>query len=230
LTRDSNTALEIAPASPGDTKERLLDAAERRFAELGFQGTSMRAVTQLADTAVSAANYHFGSKEELLRAVIRRRVQPINEKRIKRLDEVEAAASTPDVEAVVDVFLRPLFEARAERLASAGGEFFRQIAARLYADPQQLVLSMRKELFSEVNERFLAALLRALPEAAPEAVGVGMQLMVGMMVHAISGQHGESEIDDLPGTDYEPRLARMIAFASAGIRAAAAVPEQGGAR
>ena len=48
------------PRPPADTKERLLDAAEHVFAERGFEGTSMRAVTQAAGAAVSAANYHFG--------------------------------------------------------------------------------------------------------------------------------------------------------------------------
>ena len=56
-----------------DTKERLLDAAERLFAERGFEGASLRAVTQAAGTSVSAANYHFGSKEALLGRTLLRR-------------------------------------------------------------------------------------------------------------------------------------------------------------
>ena len=75
-----------------DTKERLLDAAERLLAEHGYEGTSLRAVTQAAGTSVSAANYHFGSKEELLRATLLRRVEPMNRRRLACLDDLEHAA------------------------------------------------------------------------------------------------------------------------------------------
>jgi len=145
-----------APAS-GDTKERLLDAAERLFAEHGFQGASMRAVTQRAGTAVSAANYHFGSKEELVVAVIRRRVQPINDQRLARLDEVEAGATVPSVEAIIDAFFRPLFEARSKRVEEGHGEYFRQVAARLFADPKPLVDALRRELSPRTRPARLGA-------------------------------------------------------------------------
>ncbi len=98
-----------------DTKERLLAAAERLFAERGFEGASLRAVTQAAGTSVSAANYHFGSKQALLRATLRRRVEPMNRLRLERLDALEAAAAGAplSLEALLDAFLRPAFEVRA---------------------------------------------------------------------------------------------------------------------
>ena len=56
--------------SQPDTKERILDAAERLFAREGFHNTSLRAITGEADVNLAAVNYHFGSKEALLDAVI----------------------------------------------------------------------------------------------------------------------------------------------------------------
>ena len=52
-----------------DTKEKILDAAERLFAEHGFASTSMRDITTEADVNLAAVNYHFGSKLALLQAV-----------------------------------------------------------------------------------------------------------------------------------------------------------------
>ena len=49
-----------------DTKERILDAAERLFAAHGFAGTSLRAVTKEAGVNLAAVHYHFGTKEDLL--------------------------------------------------------------------------------------------------------------------------------------------------------------------
>ena len=69
--------------SKRDTKQRLLDAAELLFATHGFEGTSMRAITQAADTSLSAANYHFGSKQALIEAALVRRIEPLNRRRLE---------------------------------------------------------------------------------------------------------------------------------------------------
>ncbi|MDY7020508.1 MAG: TetR/AcrR family transcriptional regulator, partial [Cyanobacteriota bacterium] len=58
--------------SKNDTKEQILNAAERHFALFGFAGTSLRAVTREANVNLAAVHYHFGSKEELFKAVVRR--------------------------------------------------------------------------------------------------------------------------------------------------------------
>ena len=52
------------------TKERILDAAERLFADQGIDSTSLRAVTTAAEVNLAAVNYHFGSKHELYAAVL----------------------------------------------------------------------------------------------------------------------------------------------------------------
>ena len=57
-----------------ETKERILDAAERLFADEGFAATSLRQITAEAGVNLAAVNYHFGSKESLLTAVFERRV------------------------------------------------------------------------------------------------------------------------------------------------------------
>ena len=59
-----------------DTKERMLDTAEGLFAEHGFPATSMRDITNAAGVNLAAINYHFGSKESLLIAVLQRRTLP----------------------------------------------------------------------------------------------------------------------------------------------------------
>ena len=75
------------------TKERILDSAERLFAEQGFAGASMRAITTAAGANLAAVNYHFGSKESLIDAVFARRLQPINRERLEWLDRLESAGN-----------------------------------------------------------------------------------------------------------------------------------------
>ena len=75
-----------------DTKKLILDVAERLFADRGFSATSLRELTSEAGTNVASVNYHFGSKEALLAAVLERRLRPINERRLEILDKLEHTA------------------------------------------------------------------------------------------------------------------------------------------
>ena len=59
------------PADP--TQERLLNEAERLFADKGYDGVSLREITAAAGTHLAAVNYHFGSKKNLYVEVFRQR-------------------------------------------------------------------------------------------------------------------------------------------------------------
>ena len=92
-----------------DTKEKILDTAERLIGEQGYAATSLRHVIAEAGVNLAAVHYHFGSKEELLDAVVLRNAIPVNEARLARLDlaEAEAGSGPPDVEKVLESFLIP---------------------------------------------------------------------------------------------------------------------------
>ena len=57
-----------------DTKQRILDSAERLFATQGFEGTSLRTIIADAQVNLAAIHYHYHSKEALLDAVLARRL------------------------------------------------------------------------------------------------------------------------------------------------------------
>ncbi|MCK5341339.1 MAG: helix-turn-helix transcriptional regulator, partial [Desulfobulbaceae bacterium] len=70
--------------SKPDTKHRILDAAERLFADKGYHNTSLRNITSAAKANLASVNYHFGSKEALISEVMDRRLAPINKIRTER--------------------------------------------------------------------------------------------------------------------------------------------------
>ena len=100
------------PRPKRPTKDKIMDAAEKLFARRGFHGTSVRDITGAAGVDLSLVNYHFGSKKELLAAVIERRGQVLNEERVRRLVEerLRAAPEPPSTEAIVDAFFDPILD------------------------------------------------------------------------------------------------------------------------
>lgn len=76
--------------TPADTKTRILDAAEALFVAGGFDAMSMRQITTTASVNLAAVNYHFGSKDALIQAVLARQLDPLNEARLAVLGALEA--------------------------------------------------------------------------------------------------------------------------------------------
>lgn len=209
------------------TKERILDAAERLFADEGIARTSLRSITLAAGVNVAAVHYHFGSKEALLEALAARRVAPMNRERLERLDAVEghAGENPPEVEAILDAFLGPPL-----RLAAAMGAEDARLAARLvgrfYAEPEDLMERMLHEQFGEVARRFHGALCRALPEIPPPVIAWRLQATVAALTHVLSGRHRFELVPGVRlGVDPETALHQLKAFCAAGFRAPVEVRE-----
>src|SRR5438046_2512014 len=120
---------------PHETRTRILDAAEELFMLHGFEGTSMRQLTTKAGVNLAAVNYHFGSKDALIEAVFRRRLDPMNAARIAALDELEKSSRSPAPEAIIRAFigqsLRMIEDTRS------GGRNFIRLLGRSYTEPSK---------------------------------------------------------------------------------------------
>jgi AcrR family transcriptional regulator len=140
-----------------DTAERLLDAAERIFAEQGVEAASVRAITQAAGANVAAVSYHFGSKQDLVHALLERRVNEMHAARRPRLDRALAA---PHVTArdIATVWVRPLAELAVDGDRRAYLGF---LAVLHSAGPGMRDLTI--DVFRRQRDDFDALLARALP-------------------------------------------------------------------
>ena len=152
--------------APLDTRTRILDAAERLFAERGFRGTSVRAITDLAGANLAAIGYHFGSKAELLAAVARRAIEPITTAQSAGLDRLLARSPDPSVTELVEAFAGPLFDEMP--VGDEGGARTARLIVTIITDPAEEVRSWTGPVEDTVGERFLAAFARALPGLPPE--------------------------------------------------------------
>src|SRR5512143_118352 len=107
---------EVDHGTKAETKDRILDAAERLFAEHGFDATSLRMITAEAGVNLAAVNYHFRSKDALIEAVFSRCIRPLNRERLRLLAAVEEASggAPPRLEDVIRAFVTPVIRARQD--------------------------------------------------------------------------------------------------------------------
>lgn len=207
-------------AAPRDTKERILDAAEELFADLGFHDATLRGITARAGVNLAAAHYHFGSKEALFGAVLDRRIEPVNRERLRLLD-LALDADPSDVEAIVAAFAGPPL--RLKRAFGGRGEVFMRLIGHASSDPTEHVRDLVLERFREVFARFSAALARALPDLDPREAQWRLVFSVGALVHtmAMSDDLDRMTGGDLTGADVERTIRRISRFLAAGMRAPA---------
>ncbi len=202
-----------------DTKERILDVGERLFADRGFPATSLRDITNKAGVNIASVNYHFGSKDALLAAVLERRLRPVNARRLELLDVIESAAGdgAPNPEDVIRAFLSPPFQKRLEW--GAGGDNFLRLLGRIHSETNEAFRATFIEQFEAVFRRFGEALQRARPELDATDVGWRMLFLVGAMAFTMAW--GESFASIGPGSHRDPEdvLESLIQYATAGMAA-----------
>ena len=196
-----------------DTKERILNVAERLFADRGFPATSLRDITSEASVNIASVNYHFGSKEALLAAVLERRLRPVNARRLELLDAIESAAgrSAPSAEDVIRAFLSPPFQKRQE-----WGDNFLRLLGRIHSETnEEFRASFRR--YDGVYRRFVRALQRALPHLDPTDVGLRMLFLVGSMAFTMCWGDSLASISPDSNKDPEDVLESLIQYTAAGM-------------
>jgi AcrR family transcriptional regulator len=94
---------------PSDiTRERIIKAAERLFAERGYDATSIRAIVAKARVNQAAINYHFDGKDGLYREVLRAAFRALTEQQLEHADEMKAMSREAALAEFIRRQLRPL--------------------------------------------------------------------------------------------------------------------------
>jgi AcrR family transcriptional regulator len=168
-----------------ETSELLLDVAELRFGELGYEETKLRDIVDRAGVNLSAIKYHFGSKDGLLRAVMTRAMAPVNAERDRRLSELEDLPTPPTVEQLVRAFVEPGLRL-TETHGARGPTIARLLGGVLFESNPQVRQIVADET-AAIGDRYLAGLCRALPTLTPAAMLSGYTAMVGLLAQHQAG-------------------------------------------
>ena len=150
-----------ARTTEAETRERLLDAADRLLTEHGA-AVSTRLITSEAGANSAAIHYHFGSKEALLRELMARRSQPVLAAQDRYLEALESGKAT--VRKVAEAIVAPFVD------FTDGDPALR----RTYFPATPAMTPLYEEVFAEQHTRYIAALQRALPDVPLARLEVGL--------------------------------------------------------
>jgi AcrR family transcriptional regulator len=154
------------------TRERIMKAAERLFAERGYDGTSIRAIVARARVNQAAINYHFDGKDGLYREVLRAAFRGLTEDQLAHAGEARAMSREAALAAFIRRQLRPLL---------ARDEASRHI--RIFNWESVRPTPVFRKLLSEETAPFMAMatdlVRRFLPEADHRTLVVGAIWLLG---------------------------------------------------
>lgn len=201
---------------PGNTRGRLLEAAELLFIKHGYEGMSLRQITSQAQVNLAAVNYHFGGKEALVQELLSGRLDRLNQERLHLLSICEAryGEAAMNAPAVFGVLFVPAVRISREE---SGGMAFMRVLGRVYSDPSPFIRDYLHEHYQPIYERFFEAFARSLPHLSRNELGMRLHFAL----KALAGVLASEDMDELicalcmgePVSD-ALMLARLIAFVS----------------
>jgi AcrR family transcriptional regulator len=184
---ESSEAIAVAEPVTG-RRERILDAAERVFAEAGYHATTLRQIARAADVKLSLVGYHFESKLALYTAVFTRR-QHLNEERLRRLEAIEDLTAPDALDKIVSAFMDPVVALPAQ------GAWYRRLVLREAADPSSMERAVVHEMFDPMARRFVAALRVALPGKQPGFYEWAYLFGVGALTQSVMDERAANIAD-----------------------------------
>lgn len=215
---DAPTRRGASVARSGQTRQALLDAAERLFAERGVNWVSMREIVRESQQHnTSAALYHFGSREALIVAVVERRQAIINALRHQRLDELEATGQEHDLRKVMAAAIEPLAECVRD---TDWGARYAQIYSELSQRPADSPEVQWNTAHMSSMVRFEALVRRCLPELPPSVLQRRLRMLRNHTTYALSGWvRFNGPVTPSNSVRFRREVEALIDFMTAGVGA-----------
>ncbi len=202
------------------TKNKILDAAEILFADKGFNGTSLREITSQAEVNLAAVNYHFGSKKELIKAVMSRYMNELSPRLESVLGELCSDEVKPSLIEVFSAFIEPLLHLNSFK--ENGTSTFLQLLGRGYTDSQGFLRWFLTTQYPNVIASFTQAVHKAYPELSPEEMFWRLHFTMGTIVFTMSSTEALIDIaqnDFNRDVDISGVIKQVIPYVAAGVGA-----------
>nr|WP_281362571.1 TetR family transcriptional regulator [Marinifaba aquimaris] len=154
-------------------------SAQKQFAELGFEASSLRLITKNAGVNLAAVNYHFGSKKMLIQSVMDRSIRqfaPYLKEKLEQLILKENVKTADIVEVFIDA-LKQLDEQSDEQ-----SMVFIKLIGRSYAESQGHLKRYFVENYPEALDALLRLMRQLMPSLDDEAIFWRLHCALGSLV------------------------------------------------
>lgn len=203
------------------TQQKILDAAQSLFAETGFNDTSLRQITTKAEVNLASVNYHFGSKKELIQAVLQRYLQVLMPRLDQEFDRLLANTKANTLPAILTVFVKPLLE--LNHIQRKGTRTFLQLLGRGYTDVQGHLRWFINYHYGRTLDKFVLLVQQSCPHLPASELFWRLHFSLGSIVFTMASNDALAEIalaDFDEAVDIEGVIQRLIPYLAAGIAAA----------
>jgi len=195
----------------------LLDAAEYLFSKMDFESTTLADIARQAGANVGQIVYHFGTKEELLRACILRRAKILSEQRKKLLQNYQQLVGRQgmQIEPLIRAFMDPFFELVLGD-DDRGRNYARLLTRFVWRENATEILA---EGFDEVAKLYLESFRQALPGLKEDGIVRGFQFMLGAIYSSVTGDKRIEYLTDgsSRARDYQAYYDLLVPFVAAGF-------------
>lgn len=199
------------------TKSKILDMAEKLFAENGVQGTSLRQIISKAGVNIASVHYHFGSKEIVIQEIFRRRFEPLQRQKIETLEKLrdEVQGKPIATEKLIRAFIEPHLRMQLKNKNRS------KILFRLFGELENALNKIElppEGPFIKAFELYIEAFQETLPHLSEDEIKWRMKFMMGAM-HSIFIQQSfpkwmpmrQDEFDE------EQLFENLVEFSTAGF-------------
>ncbi|MEP3438302.1 MAG: TetR/AcrR family transcriptional regulator [Hoeflea sp.] len=205
------------------TRLNILNAAERLFAERGYDGASVRDIASAAGAQIASVSFHHGSKEALFERVVERRASELSQIRLDALAALKASGQPLTLGGVLSAFLRPYLDKAGLASRGAGDPqwlAYARLVAIVSADARWHAISER--CFDPTAGIFITEIARLFPEAEPSRIACAFVYSVSAMLSLSTSRW---RIEALSGASPNPcdkdgLASGLVRFCEAGLRAA----------
>lgn len=204
-------------ASRSDTKTRILDAAEKLFAERGFSETSLRLITSKAEVNLASVTTIWFQKE-LIRAVLARYLDVFMPSASNAINELIGRDKQASLDAIFSSLVGPLLE--LNKVRNEGTSIFLQLLGRGYIESQGHLRWFITTHYGEHLDQFVQAVSGSAPHIPPAEMFWRLHFTLGTIVFTMASADALNEIAEADfgeHNDIEAVIRKVIPYMAAGV-------------
>ncbi len=176
-------------------RNSYLDAAERVFIRMGYEGASMRIIAAEAGAGIGTLTYHWNSKESFLQEVFERRLGPVRDKQFEGLRDCQhrlQQGETVELKEIISAWVCP--SVNPEWTDKNGAEAIRQLYGAVLTEPSEGMAKVITELFHGVTFLLHALTQEVLSNYEPDVFHWLYSCALGVTFYPTSFRHRVSPL------------------------------------